>query len=453
MTALACVAKDFGMKVTGSDTSEIFLTDSILQKKNIQCYPGFSKSIISQLNPEWVIYTAAHKGENNPQVQEAKRLGIAVSSQGEALGLFQKTKLGISVAGVGGKTTTAALLATIFEKAKKNPGYMIGVGGVSSLEYPGKYDSRGEVFITEADEYACSPDNPKPKFYYQKPKVIIIPNLAFDHPDVYKDEAATLQVFADFVSTLPKDGVLIANIDCSFTRILLDKTSVPVWTYGESEESQWKICNYTNSEGATRFALEARDGTKTEYTVPVPGRFNTKNAVGAILAAKFFKIDDNHIMKGLISFRGVKRRFELIAKINSTLFYDDYAHHPDEIKATLQTARECFPGKRIIVIFQPHTYSRTKVLLKQFAASFSDADEVILIDIFASAREQDNPAINSKVLAKKITHPKATYLLGKEAVLNYIASQNLENTLLFTMGAGDIYTWSQEIISILKKYE
>jgi UDP-N-acetylmuramate--alanine ligase len=173
--------------------------------------------------PDLVIYTAAHKGEDNPQVLEAKKLGIPVLSQGEAVGLFQKTMTGISVAGVGGKTTTTALLATIFDRAGKNPSYMIGVGDVPSLDFTGSYNSNGDIFITEADEYACSPTNLKPKFYYQKPRVIIIPNLAFDHPDIYKSEEETMSVFAEFANSIGEDGILIVNYDCQKVRELIKR--------------------------------------------------------------------------------------------------------------------------------------------------------------------------------------------------------------------------------------
>ena len=447
MTALACIAKDFGMEVSGSDLGEKFVTDQVLEKKKITWKIGFKPTVIEESKPDLVVYGAAHQGENNPEVMKAKELGIAVLTQGEVLGLFFNRQLGISICGVGGKTSTAAMLATILEKADFHPSYMVGAGSVSSLAFPGRYDKKGKIFITEADEYACSVKDKTPKFCYQKPKIIILTNLAFDHPDIYRDEGETLEVFKNFIQTLPKDGKLIANGDSSLIRRLLKKVKAPVLTYGTKPEVDYLLTNYRIKDGKGYFSLKEFD---QEFCLRVPGLHNALNAAGAIIAARLIGVGEKAISQGLKQFLGTKRRFEKIGQINSTLLYDDYAHHPLQLRPTLKAAKQWLPNKKIIAIFQPHTYSRTKAFLAEFAKSFDQADQVIITDIFASAREKDNLGITSQDLVRaiKVNQKNVIYCPGKKEVIKYLEKQDLKDTAIFTLGAGNIFLWHKEIMRI-----
>jgi len=405
----------------------------------------FKAETIEESRVDLVVYGAAHQGEDNPEVKKAKELGITALTQGEVLGLFFNRKQGISICGVGGKTTTAAMLATILEKADYHPSYMIGAGSVSSLAFPGKYDKNGKIFVTEADEYACSINDKTPKFCHQKPKMIILTNLAFDHPDVYRDEEETLKVFKNFIQTLPKDGKLIANGDSSLIRRLIKKVKVPILTYGTKSGGDYLLTDYRIKDGKGYFSLK---GLNQEFCLRVPGLHNALNAAGAIIAAKLVGVGEKSISQGLEQFLGTKRRFEKIGQINSTLLYDDYAHHPLQLRATLKAAKQWLPNKRIIAIFQPHTYSRTKALLKEFARSFDQADQVIITDIFASAREKDNLGITSQDLVEEIkpNQKNVIYCSNKKATVEYLKKQDLENSAIFTLGAGDIFLWHEEIL-------
>ncbi len=453
MTALACIFQDCGCSVTGSDTSESFITDKILGEKGIRIENSFLPETIAAVKPDLVIFTAAHGGETNGEVQVAKSLGIPVLSQGEALGLFQKTKTGISIAGVGGKTTTTAMLATILDSAGMHPSYMIGVGEVPSLNAPGRYDHAGNVFVTEADEYACSPQNTRPKFYYQTPKVIVLTNVAFDHPDIYDSPEETLKTFEAFIKKLPDDGLLIANNDNPLSQLLLERTTCNRLTYGASESADWMINRYTVFDEQAHFGI-ANGQKERVFRLNVPGRVNAYNATAAALAAEFLGLSDEDIQKGLLAFTGTKRRFEKITQINSTYLYDDYAHHPDEVKATIESAQNWFADKRIIIIFQPHTYSRTKALFSQFATSLDLADTVILTDIYASAREKSDPTVSSQQLAETIAkeHDHVYYCAGEGEVTKRLFSENLTDTVIITMGAGNVYTWHEEIIKTINAF-
>lgn len=469
MTALACIAKDFGMEVGGSDVGDSFVTDQILQKKGISIDKGFKiDNINSRIEhkstsdlPEkdvidLLVYTAAHQGENNPEVKAAKYLNIPSLTFGEALGRFFNTKsTGISVAGVGGKTSTSAMLTTVLENAQQNPSYMIGVGEIPSLDFPGKYNHQGSVFISEADEYACSTTNHNPKFYYQNPQLIILTNLAFDHPDIYKDKQHTLQTFFDFACKLPADGKLIANLDSQMVQDLLimlrasDKFEGKIITYGENPLADWQLVDYVIKNQQAYLTIDDPDDERYQLKLNIPGIYNAKNAIATLIASIELKLDLQQVQFGLLKFIGTKRRFEKIGENGSNLFYDDYAHHPDEIKVTLKAARKWFDNKKIITIFQPHTFSRTKALFQNFVNSFEDSDQTIILDIFPSAREPFDDSINSQMLTKAIQeqypHQKISYAKDFDQVLDLLQLEKLQNTVVITMGAGDVYKLHQKI--------
>lgn len=453
MTALACIARDFGMVVSGSDVKDRFVTDETLQKKGIKCQIGFKPKIIEKVRPELLVYGAAHQGEENDEVKKAKRMGVATTTQGELLGAFFNTKQGISVGGVGGKTTTAAMLATILSHCDKHPSYLVGSGEVGSLDFPGRYDQAGKIFIAEADEYYCSPTNPRPKFHYQNPIVIVLTNLAFDHPDIYKDVEQTLQIFKSFIEKLPKDGALIVNYESPLIRTLIERSKVKarIITFGE-RWGDWRLTQYHADQEMIFFEIKKKSDQQ-RFILSVPGKINALNAIGAVLGGRFFGLTYDEIASGLMEFTGTRRRFEKIFQLNSCQLFDDYAHHPIQIEATLKTAREWLVGKEILVIFQPHTYSRTKVLLPDFAKSFSNADQVVITNIFASAREKKRLGVSGRLLVEATAkfHKKVNFCAGQEETIAYLEKQALKNTAIFTLGAGDIFLWHEDIIKVISK--
>lgn len=455
MTALALCAQDLGIKITGSDIKEYFVTDKILKEARIKWKEGFSISHLGK--PDLLIFTAAHDGENNIEVIGAKKRNIPVLSHAQALGMMMRGKIGISVCGVGGKTTTAAMVATIFQSAGLNPSFAIGAGELYPLKRPGKYNQKGEYFIAEADEYFASPQNPQPRFLYQNPKFIILTNLEYDHPDVYSNLSQTIKSFKEFIEKLPKKGKLITCIDNKNIRQLVQLIKVPVETYGFSPQADWQINLINQTNGKTKFSLKHNQKIIDNIILSVSGKFNVNNAAAAFIAAKLSSVKTESIKKGLLLFKGSKRRFELIKKINSVMLFDDYAHHPSEIRATLRAAKEKFDNKRIIAIFQPHTYSRTKALFSDFAKSFSMANLVIFVPIYASAREVSNLGMSSLKLANetKKFHQHVIFAPNKKLLIKELGKNIKANDIIFTLGAGDIFHWHQTIIKFLenKKYD
>lgn len=447
MTALAVFAKEAGVKVTGSDTAEEFVTDEVLERNKIQPRVGFGEENITG-KPDLVIATGAHGGLTNPEAVAAKLKGIPTIMQGQAVGMFMENKKGVSVCGVGGKTTTAAMVATVLARNSRNPSFIIGCGDIFSLGNPGHY-GKGEYCIVEADEYVTSPKvDQTPKFLWQTPLYIVVTNIEHDHPDVYKDIEETKNAYLDFFRKLPHQGALIANVDNQNVRDVLFKFSGRVETYGASEEASWRLEGFNISNGKNIFWVEHGGVVLGRITLQVPGRHNCLNALASVVTGLEIGLSFEEIQKGLSFFRGSKRRFEFVGEKNDVVFYDDYAHHPNEIRVTLQAAREWFATKKIICIFQAHTYSRTKALLSEFAQSFQKADEVIITDIYSSKREEKDPTISGEILASRIRNfqPRTYFLGSKENVVEFILNHAKPDTIIFTMGAGDIYKWGKEIM-------
>lgn len=444
MTALALCLQDMGYTVSGSDTSQEFITDKTLKARGIQVKVGFDPNTISP-NTTYLVYTGAHQGKMNPEVVYAEKNGIEAVSLAEATGRLMKAKKGISVCGVGGKTTTTALLATIFEQNGKSPSYLIGVSTVSTLAYPGQYHQQSDHCILEADEYATSPGiNNTPRFMYQTPKTIICTNISHDHPDIYPRIEDTLQAYQRFFAKLPSDGVCIYNADCHNTKKIISAIPCKQISVGWSASSTYRLTAVTAEQGKL-IVRYSHQGEENQLTLSIPGEYNARNALMALACAREEGIALESIKTSIDDFKGVERRFQKKAEQGGVVFYDDYAHHPTEIESTLKAAKQWFANRRVIAIFQPHTYSRTKTLIDQFANSFGSADVVVVTDIFASAREAYDATISAEMLVEKISqhHPKV-YYMPKESLVKSIKKIIQPSDIVITIGAGDVYEFHQQ---------
>lgn len=453
MTPLALIANEAGLSVTGSDVEQEFITDAALKKAGILPLVGFSAEHIT--DPMLVVTTGAHGGFDNPEVIAAKMKQIPVMSAGEATGvfmngsLFKKKFIGISVAGTHGKTTTTAMIATMLTENKLDPAYIIGTGNVGSLGAPGHFGT-GRYFVAEADEYATEPKHDRrARFLWQHPTFAVITNIEYDHPDIYPTIDAIREAFLSFVKKLPQKGALIACGDDFEVRKLLKAFDGRVITYGFSPENDYQFDRVTVSGEQTFFWVKSHGVPLGEFGIRVPGKHNALNALAAVIMGLELGLSVEKIKKGLLAFKGSKRRLEFIGDLRTgAKVYDDYAHHPTEIRTTLQALRGQYPKKKIICIFQPHTYSRTKQLFREFTESFSDVDMVIVTDIFASAREQIDSDISSKNLAFTMGnfHKAVLYLPKLVDVVQYIRKNRFRSdTVIVTMGAGDVYSIHSEL--------
>ena len=454
MTPLAIIAKEAGFKVTGCDIDEEFITDIALRKAGIEIFKNFSPKHLKDV--DLLITTGAHGGFDNPEVKEAKKLGIPVWTQGQAVGEFMKGDIferdsieGISVTGSHGKTTTAAMIATILKANNQDPAFLIGTGEISSLGAPGHY-GKGRYFIAEADEYATEPKYDKtPKLLWQKPKIALITNIEFDHPDLYESADKIEEVFLEFINSLPKDGVVVAGGDDPLVKKMLSEYKGKRVTFGLSENNDFYVQRYTISGDKMFFWVKNKGTLMGEFSVGVVGQHNAVNALGALVTALETGISIEQAKRGLSVFRGSKRRFEYIGKLASgALLYDDYAHHPTEITQTLSAFRKTFPKERIICIFQPHTYSRTKSLFEQFSSSFKDTDIAILTNIYPSLREEKDDTVSSELLAASVAkfNKNVLYLPELSDVIEYIDKNSFgKDTIIISMGAGNVYKISEKL--------
>jgi len=432
MTPLAIIAKEAGLAVSGSDIADEFITDISLKKAGIAPLVGFAKENVGDV--DLVITTGAHGGFNNLEVLEAKRKNIKILTQGEAVGIFMNGEIfgrkftGISVTGTHGKTTTSAMIATLLKVNKLDPSFLIGTADALSLGAPGHY-GKGEYFVAEADEYMTEPTFDKTiKHLWQHPKIAVITNIEFDHPDAYKSLDETREQFLKFANQLPKDGVLITCGDDPQVQELLLEFKGRKITYGIKKGNDYAV-----------------EEVLKDIKLPVFGDHNRLNATAAYIVGLEIGLTQEQIMSGLLEFKGSKRRSEFVGTLSKgALLYDDYAHHPTEIQKTLRAFREKFTDSKIICIFQPHTYSRTKSLFGEFSQSFKDVDKVILTNIYASLREKPDPSVSMQELADKIGE-KAIFMPDSVDVISYINNHQAKDVVFITMGAGDVYKISEKL--------
>ena len=445
MTALAQLLLDAGQTVSGSDVSDNFVTAAILKKRGLVA-DSFDAGIADSVNQ--VVYTAAHQARLHPQVQAALQKGIPVQSHAEALADWFNQKKGIAVSGVGGKSTISAMLAWICTQAGMDPSFAVGVGTIIGMDKTGRWSETSEYIIAEADEYATDPIAVQqgadiiPRFHYLKPSISVTSTISFDHPDVYKNEAHTRQIFVDWFTQLPTSGILIA---ADSNRAWLEKADLPVsitW-YGSNTASDFVLTSASTTANQQNTATFTALGETYSLTLQVPGTYNLHNALAAIAAADAAGVTISDSINYLAGFRSTLRRFEHVGTENGVELYDDYAHHPQEITAVLEAAHQWFAGKRVVVAFQPHTYSRTKALFDDFVAALAKAPELILLDIFASAREKFDPSISSDslVAALKAANPQqhVSNLHTIDVLATYCRSELHAGDVLLTLGAGTIY--------------
>lgn len=459
MTPLAIIAKEAGFQVTGSDIGETFITDPILKKVGIKPFIGFDAKHIK--GADLVITTGAHGGYDNVETKAAKEEGILVWSQGQAVGefmkgdIFHKKYIGISVAGTHGKTTTTAMLATIFQQAGMSPSYVIGTASIPTLGLPGQ-KGKGKYFIAEADEYATEPKyDPTTKFLWQHPKIAIITNIELDHTDLYHSVDDLMHVFLEFIQNLGKEGLVIACGDDPQVQMLLKLYPGNVITYGFSENNTYRLRNVSLAPGRTSFWVDAHGASLGDFFIRVAGEHNALNALAASIAALESGISIDTIKKALPNFSGSKRRAEYKGELPSgALVFDDYGHHPTEIQKTLAAFKTSYPKHKIVCIFQPHTYSRTKELYQNFVKAFGQADEVVLVPIYGSLREEPDPTITSEILARDmaLVHKHASFLPSFSSVVEYINKKAYrKDTIVITMGAGDVYKIGEELVFKVKE--
>lgn len=436
MSGLAEILLQEGFGISGSDAHESALTGH-LEEKGAEIFYGQRAGNIRD-DVDLVVYTAAIHPDN-PEYKEAQRRGIPMMSRAELLGQMMKNyHHAVAVAGTHGKTTTTSMLTEILLAADQNP--TISVGGIlpsigGNIRIGGQ-----ELFVTEACEYTNS-------FLSFYPTIGVILNIEADHLDFFKDLEDIRRSFRKFAERLPEDGLLILDGGIARPEELTQGLACRVVIVGHGVSGDYGVSNIVYDELARpSFTLMKRGLPAGKICLGVPGEHNVYNALAAIAAAEALEVPMERIAAGLTGFAGTERRFEKKGTIGGVTIIDDYAHHPQEIAATLKAARH-YPHKRLWCVFQPHTYSRTKAFLEEFARELAAADEVILAGIYA-ARETDTLGVSSDDVAKKIAglgtpvHCFPTF----DEIETFILKNCSPGDLLITMGAGDIVKVGESLL-------
>ncbi len=450
MTALAKYLSEAGFSVEGSDNADTYVTDNVLLENKIKVYSPFSEENLKQKNPDLVVVSAAYD-KNNIEVKTAYDQKLNIKYYSDVLADITAEKKLIAVAGIHGKTTTSSLLALLLENAKLDPSYIIGAANVPVLNQ-NAHAGTGDYFVLEADEYRRSPQDNQSKFLSLNPQIAIISSIELDHPDIFNSIEEIYQAFYSFACRVDRAGKIILNIDYPKAQKLAHSLADRSFeTYGFDSTASWQIVN-TKEGDQTLFSIKHDGNLFGPYELAIPGKHNISNAATAVILANLLDIDDQILKTTLKEFRGVERRFQITAQVGDITIIDDYAHHPTAIMKTLEAAKAKYPKAKIVCIFQPHTYSRTQALLKEFGTAFSLADKVIVTDIYTSAREAEGK-ITSQDLVNEIkkNHNNVQYMNSWDKIKKYLVIFGAQPTVILTVGAGDIYKLGRELPEVFKK--
>jgi UDP-N-acetylmuramate--alanine ligase len=446
LSAIARLLKESGYEVTGSDqTLTQFAAD--LQTAGVTIYIGHHPRNVQ--GADWVVRSSA-VADDNPEVQAALQSGIPVYKRADFLGKLMEKKTGIAVAGTHGKTTTTAMIAWVLSVLGRDPSFI--VGSVMLNYGVNARAGKGSPFVIEADEYDRM-------FLGLKPHIAVVTSVEHDHPDIFPTYEDIFSAFDSFVGLLPPDGTLIASAEDEGAAQLIMRArrigrNVMAYTVqGEMtiNSPQWIQARNMkpNDQGGFSFNITGNMGDAAaqpvQVALQVPGEHNVRNALAALAVVSVLGLSLKNAAYALTEFKGTSRRFEVRGEKKGVTVVDDYAHHPTEIKATLSAARARYPNRRLWSVWQPHTYSRTKTLFFEFTRAFSDADQVLVTEIYASREGKQN--FSSAELVSSMPHPAAHYTGNLEDTTRYLLKNLRAGDVLLVLSAGDADQISTNVLA------
>ena len=447
LSAIAKVLLEQRHRVSGSDL-ELSPVALALAELGATVYEGHDAAKMG--GPDAVIVSSAVP-INNPEIVAARQQGIPVMKRDRLLGQMMTGKVGIAVAGTHGKTTTSSLIAYTLVTLGQDPTFIVGgvLGNLGTNAHAGE----GPHFVVEADEYDYA-------FLGLHPQIAVVTHVEHDHPDCFPTVEDVKAAFRQFLALASGDGCVIGCGDVPrVARLLQELRAKPgapeVWTYGLAAGGDWRAVKLAvNDVGGHDFTVLRRE-TQTapeRFRLQVPGVHNVKNALAAVAVAHRLGLDLYLVAEALAAFRPTRRRFELKGVAAGVTVMDDYAHHPTEIRATLAAAREQFPDRIVWAVFQPHTYSRTQLLLDEFADSFAEADHVVVLDIYP-ARESaaDFPGTTAAGMVARMRHPDAQHVRTHDEAVACLLEGLRPGDLLLTLGAGDGFLIGERVLAELEK--
>jgi len=440
MSGIAEVLVNLGYHVSGSDISESAVT-SRLRKAGAKLMIGHRSDNIKTAD---VVVVSSAIDANNPEVSGAISANIPVIPRAEMLGELMRFQQGIAVAGTHGKTTTTSLVSAILVAANMDPTFVVG-GLINSAGANAKL-GKGDYLVAEADESDAS-------FLNLKPEMAVVTNIDEDHMVTYQGELEELKkTFVTFLQNLPFYGLAVLCIDDVNVQAIRDRIHKPVLTYGVSEEAEFRAYGLEQSAARMQFKV-ARVGYQTDLAVDLalPGVHNALNATAAIAIASHLGISDAAIQQGLREFQGVGRRFQIFGDVeignSNVTMVDDYAHHPVELNATLTAARACWPGRRLVAVFQPHRYSRTNDLFDDFVAALADQTDLLICEVYPAGEEPISGATGQSlcqaIRVRGASHP--IFVPNVEELEKVLTPIINDGDVLLTMGAGSIGKASKQL--------
>ena len=436
MSGLAEILLSRKFPVSGSDSHESALTDQLAAQGAVVHYPQMAENITDDIDV--VVYTAAIHPDN-PEFRAAQEKNLPMLTRAQLLGeIMRNYKEAINVSGTHGKTTTTSMITEILLEAHKDP--TVSVGGMLK-DIGGNIRVGGqETFVVEACEYTNS-------FLSFFPTIEVILNVEADHLDFFKDIDDIRHSFKLFAEKLPEDGLLVINKDIKHSEYFTQALKCRVVTFGHEKDADY-TANFTSYDKFAHpsYTLFYKGEELAQVELGVTGEHNIYNSLAAVAVARSLDIPMEVILRGLKRFTGTDRRFQKKGSVNGFTIIDDYAHHPQEIAATIEAAKK-YPHRKLWIVFQPHTYSRTAALLDDFAGALSQADEIVLADIYA-AREKNTIGISSDDLRKHMLEQNTNvyYIPKFEDIEDFLLQHVEEGDVLITMGAGDIYKVGDDLL-------
>jgi len=438
---MSCIARIMlakGFAVSGSDKNDSSVLTS-LKALGAKVFVGHMKENLA--DAQLVIISAAIT-ENNPELVAAKQGGIPVVARANALAWLMSESTSVAVAGTHGKTTTTAMLTVALQSAGADPSFAIG--GTINNAGTNAHSGSGSIFVAEADESDGS-------FLAYKPSGAIITNVELDHVDHFADEEAVFAVFEQFVDSIKPGGFLVACGDDSGVKHLLSqikRSDLKILLYGEDSNNDFRLDRINLAPTTSSAALTITGRKIGELNLAVAGKHNLLNAVAAFAAGSAMGIAEDKLITGLKSFTGTRRRFELKGEVAGVKVIDDYGHHPTEITVTLIAAKNLAQSGRVLVVFQPHRYSRTAVFSHQFAEALANSDFTFLLEVYA-ASEQPIPGVSSLLIIKDMKSDQAKFEPSMVQVVSEVAMMAKSGDVIITLGAGDVSSLGDPILQAL----
>ena len=440
MSGIAGMLLDSGLTVSGSDLESSPLIET-LRARGAQIWTGHDAAHVE--GADLVVRTVAVR-DDNPEIIAARQSGISILTRAQMVAWLASGRTTIAIGGSHGKTTTSAMTTLILREAGQDPSYLLG-GESPDLGRHAAHGS-GALMVVEADEYGRA-------FHEYRPSVAVITNIERDHLDYYETDEALLEAFAGYARTVTLGGTLIVGAESPCAMRVADQTAesrpdLRMQTFGLTPDATWQATGVKEDARAAHYTVTHASTPLGNVQQSLPGAYNVRNALAAMAAATAAGAEFGAAQRALAAFSGVRRRFQVTGTHNGIVALDDYAHHPTEIEATLAAARQRYPRRRIMLLFQPHTYSRSAYLLEGFQRCFRGADRLYITDTYA-ARENANAGLSAMDLAARISEPGAIYAGSLTEAVETVLAALRPGDLVITMGAGDVEAASPRLLERL----